>query len=209
MKLVFAGLGRTGTTSLVKAMEILGLSVLAQEKLFRNRKAHRNVNDSLRGKADLDPDLFSGIDVTIGWPLCFLIKEQLDRFPDAHCILNVREPERWFDSVERTWEQIRILRKARYVPKIREINATLDYIQERFGGAPEKKRWIEAYHNHIALVKSTVPPDRLTVYQIHEGWDPLCEILGIPVPEEAFPVKNTGKSGELGKKLKNLFGIGS
>ena len=43
---------------------------------------------------------------------------------------------------------------------------------------------------HIEEVKRVVPPERLLVYNVAEGWAPLCEFLGVPVPDEPFPRLN-------------------
>ena len=38
--------------------------------------------------------------------------------------------------------------------------------------------------------QGTIPADRLLVYQVKDGWGPLCDFLGVPVPDEPFPRTN-------------------
>jgi hypothetical protein len=43
---------------------------------------------------------------------------------------------------------------------------------------------------HTEMVKAGVPADRLLIFDVREGWQPLCEFLGVPVPDEPFPHLN-------------------
>lgn len=47
------------------------------------------------------------------------------------------------------------------------------------------------YHRHVEGVKSAIPPSRLLVYNVKEGWEPLCRFLGQPVPDVPFPHVNS------------------
>ena len=40
------------------------------------------------------------------------------------------------------------------------------------------------------MVQATVPPERLLVFNVKQGWAPLCEFLGKEVPDEPFPFVN-------------------
>ena len=39
-------------------------------------------------------------------------------------------------------------------------------------------------------VKATAPPDKLLVFEAKQGWEPLCEFLGVSVPEGSYPHLN-------------------
>lgn len=205
MKLIVAGLGRSGTQSITMALERLGMTSLSQESLFPDRQNHANVNAVLRDKAELNWSMFEGFDAVIGWPLCFLYPKLLAKFPDAKCLLNVRDPESWFDSVERSWKILGVIRNARFIPRFRQINETFDYLQDRFGGPPEKDKWIAAYQDHINSVKEDVKSDRLTIYRVEQGWEPICDLLDVPVPDEDFPRVNMGGEAAFGSKIKTLL----
>ena len=48
-----------------------------------------------------------------------------------------------------------------------------------------------AYEAHNADVRASVPADRLIDWHPGDGWEPICEKLGLPVPSEPFPHVNT------------------
>lgn len=49
---------------------------------------------------------------------------------------------------------------------------------------------IEFAINHINWVKKIVPPERLHFFDVKEGWEPLCKILDLPIPDQPFPRAN-------------------
>ena len=51
---------------------------------------------------------------------------------------------------------------------------------------------IAAYRQRSAEVRAAIPPDRLLVYDVAEGWQPLCAFLHVPVPATPFPRRNSG-----------------
>jgi hypothetical protein len=53
-----------------------------------------------------------------------------------------------------------------------------------------KNAAIAAFEKHVKEVKEFVPPERLLVYEVTQGWEPLCEFLGVEVPDEPFPHRN-------------------
>ena len=61
-----------------------------------------------------------------------------------------------------------------------------------FQGRFEDKAFaIEVFNRHNEQVRRDVPPDRLLVFDVREGWEPLCAFLGVPVPEgKPFPHVN-------------------
>ncbi len=65
-------------------------------------------------------------------------------------------------------------------------------LEQHFDGRFEDRDYaIGVFSRHIETVQSTVPADRLSTFQASEGWPPLCEFLGVPVPTESFPRVNT------------------
>jgi hypothetical protein len=49
----------------------------------------------------------------------------------------------------------------------------------------------ERFHRHIDEVSAAIPAERLLIYQVAEGWAPLCKFLGLDIPETAFPQVNS------------------
>ena len=46
------------------------------------------------------------------------------------------------------------------------------------------------YYEHIERVKKVIPSDKLLIYEINKGWEPLCEFLNVDLPEMPFPKVN-------------------
>ena len=46
------------------------------------------------------------------------------------------------------------------------------------------------YQQHIEDVKAAVPPEKLLIFQADQGWKPLCDFLGVPIPAQPFPNVN-------------------
>ncbi len=208
MKLVVAGLGRTGTQSIVAALKQLGLRTLSQEDVLPNVPLATGLVAAARGEAPFDWSTLPDVDATVGWPLCYLHAEQMAWWPEARCLLNVRDPDAWFDSIAQAWNVVGNLRRLRFVPKLRGIIATVQLLEDRMGGPLDRERWTAGYRAYVASVKAAVPADRLLVYEVKEGWEPLCRLLELPVPDAPFPRTNSSESGGLQQRLAELFGIG-
>jgi hypothetical protein len=43
----------------------------------------------------------------------------------------------------------------------------------------------------VLQVRAAFPADRLLTYRVADGWAPLCEFLGAPIPEQPFPHDNS------------------
>lgn len=71
---------------------------------------------------------------------------------------------------------------------MKQIQEFVDvFLNDRFDN---ENRAIEEFEAHVAEVKSSIPADRLLVYELGSGWDPLCDFLGVPVPDMAYPHTN-------------------
>lgn len=72
-----------------------------------------------------------------------------------------------------------------------------------FQGKFEDKQYaIGIFNQHIEEVKRFVPPERLLVYQVKEGWEPLCRFLGVSIPDKPFPHLNErGTFQQMSKQL--------
>ncbi|MEU8244800.1 sulfotransferase [Nonomuraea sp. NPDC048916] len=63
--------------------------------------------------------------------------------------------------------------------------------EQVFGGhLGDPEHALKVLTAQIDEVKASIPPGRLLVYQVTVGWEPLCEFLGTPVPDEPFPQVN-------------------
>ena len=60
-----------------------------------------------------------------------------------------------------------------------------------FGGKlGDRDVGLEAYRKRTEEVRAGLPADRLLVFDVAEGWGPLCAFLGKEVPDEPFPHHN-------------------
>jgi len=213
MKIIGAGFGRTGTISLKQAFEYLGYPCYhMQEVMTAYDRGHiERWDEALTGK-DVDwHALFAGYEATVDFPACVFYRELMDAFPDAQVVLSVRDPERWWASYSKMLGLVTKARLFNFVPMFRKFSAMnmhlIDYV---FDGSMEKDDCIQRYSQHIDEVKATVSKERLLVYSVTEGWEPLCRFLEHPVPEIPFPHANAGIT-ELRAKIVEQFwqhGIG-
>jgi len=204
MRVVGVGFGRTGTWSLKIALERLGFGPCHHmfEIVEHPARAHAWL-DAVRGEPDWDT-VFAGYRSTVDWPAAAFWRQILDAYPESVAILTVRDPGRWHDSVMSTIFRgdrqahtpvgralLRIATVGRAdLRAVAELNETVvrDGV---FAGRPgDREHAIKVYEQHVAEVKATVAPERLLVFDLRDGWEPLCAFLGVPVPDEPFPHAN-------------------
>jgi hypothetical protein len=197
LKIVGAGLGRTGTYSLKVALEALGFSKCYHMTEVLAHPEHAKVWDAaIRGEPVDWEALFQGYQATVDWPGCNFYREFLRLYPEAKVILTVRDPERWHGSARQTIYHVRAgdRRLQPFLPGMRQFGRMVDRLiwDGMFQGRFEDKPYaIAVFEGHNAEVQKTVPPDRLLVYEVKEGWGPLCQFLGVPIPEgKPFPHLN-------------------
>ena len=189
-----AGFGRTGTVSIKLALETLGFGPCHHmEQVFTDENQLRVWRRVLDGEsADWDKAL-EGFRAAIDWPSTHFWRELADHYPDAKVLLSVRPVEQWWDSLSQTIKQLIDRRDEVPSEHRREVLAFAHEMIEmrEFGGAmDDKDNVIETFNRRVAEVTATVPEDRLLVYEVTSGWQPLCDFLGVPVPDTAFPRSN-------------------
>ena len=103
MKVIGAGLGRTGTLSLKLALEHLGFGPCYHMLEIMSAPETRLPQwiQVVRGNPDWDA-IFDGFQSSVDYPTCTYWREQAEHWPDAKVVLSTRDAEGWFDSVNRT-----------------------------------------------------------------------------------------------------------
>ena len=195
LKVIGAGFGRTGTLSMKGALEHLGLGPCYHmlEVMNRPENADAWYDAAQNGTADWD-DILSGYQSTVDWPACHYWKPLAAHYPDAKVILTVRDEKAWWQSMSKTilrnfQDGDEVVDPAR-IPMRR---MTRDLIVNRvFGGIlDDREHILDVYRRNIEEVKAGLPPERLLVFDVAEGWEPLCAFLDLPVPSDPFPRTNT------------------
>jgi hypothetical protein len=198
LTVIGAGLGRTGTLSLKAALEQLGFARCYHMTEVLAHPEHIPAWDAAARGEPVDWEaLFRGYQATVDWPGCNFYAEFLRLYPDAKVILTVRDPDRWYDSARQTiyyvrhafpgWMTPLLPRMGRFQPMLDR----LIWVGMFHGRFEDRSYAIEVFNRHNEEVKRVVPNDRLLVYEVNEGWGPLCKFLGVPVPEDKpFPRLN-------------------
>lgn len=187
LKVIGAGLGRTGTMSLKLALEQLGFGpCYHMVEVFKNPQAPRWWVEAAEGRPDWER-IFEGYAATVDWPNATFYAELADHYPDAKVILTERDPEAWFRSTQQT---IFAEGSSPPVADFGEMNEKV--IRRLFDGRMhDHDHVIDVYQRHNAEVRRRIPAERLLVYQVAQGWEPLCAFLGVDIPETPMPKVNS------------------
>ena len=185
LEVIGAGLGRTGTLSLKTALERLGFDrCYHMVEVFANPGHIAAWDAAARGEAVDWEALFRGYKATVDWPGCSFYKEFMKLYPDAKVILTVRDPSALVRTARETIYRAREMMPAWVRPLMPRVRASQRMIQGLiwdgfFGGRfADRDAAIAAYERHNAEVKATVPPGKLLVFEVREGWGPLCAVPG-------------------------------
>lgn len=189
LKLIGAGLGRTGTLSLKLAIEQLGLGPCYHmtEVLMDPMRGPAWVR-AADGHADWN-SIFEGFTATVDYPGCAFWRDLTHFYPSAKVLLSVRNSQDWFESTQQTIFSNEHNKPFMKSPLREFFEKT---VFEEFGDRIHDQDFmIAAFQRHNADVERVVPQDRLLVYEVTSGWPPLCKFLGVPIPNSPFPRVNS------------------
>lgn len=194
LRVIGAGVGRTGTTSLKAALEVLlGEPCYHMHEVLIRPKRHVPLwQAALDGELSDWDEIFGPYAATVDWPGAAFWPELAGAYPDALVLLSVRDSaDDWFGSASRTINELMAQPPTADTAAWHAMNVAL--LARRFAPVPfEPGVARAAYERHNAEVRATVPPDRLLEWRPGDGWAPICERLGLPVPDQPFPHLNTG-----------------
>jgi len=225
--LIGAGLPRTGTMSTRAALrQVLEGDVYHMETVGMERPDHhplwRKALDGTITKQEwrtILRDYRGGVD----YPISFFYKEIMEVFPNAKVLLNVRDPVKWYQSVHGsilqlmttanswpcTWfnslmgsrdDMALVNDLSRAVPQCSTLGLGM------FGAVEEsKEKAIKFYEEHVEEVKNHVPKEKLLVWEVKEGWGPLCKFLDVAEPAEPFPRVNDTESIMKARKILRIL----
>ena len=204
LQVIGVGLHRTGSMSVKAALERLGFG-----PCYHGMEALRRSTDGDHWLAAYDAGgdfdwslIFDGYRATLDWPTAYFWEQLATAYPDAKILLTDRDPESWWDShvtmfqrgaefgqqltdEERQWAE---------ESGFARMQAALGTIAPAIfdGRVFDKAHCLRVFTAHHERVRRTVPAERLLVYRVQEGWDPLCRFLDVNIPNEPFPRVNVG-----------------
>jgi hypothetical protein len=206
MKVIGAGFGRTGTSSLKAALERLGFGpCYHMTELFKHPSHGSFWERAVGGESVKWDEFFRNYGSAVDWPACSFYEELMGAYPGAKVILTVRDPDRWHESTMKTIYNASdpnsgspfFALAGLVAPRMKRTGRMVNDLIWRgtFDGRFEERgHAVSVFERHIEEVKAKVPPEKLLVYDVKEGWEPLCEFLDAPVPDEPFPRLNDART---------------
>lgn len=192
LSVIGAGVGRTGTYSLKLALNQLdfGPTYHMEEIILDMPRKLPLWKAVVAGRPDWTM-IFDGYHAAVDWPTAAYYRELHAAYPDAKFILTHRSPVSWVDSFSATIYQL--ISNAEDAPEPMRPWLEMVIAVIAATGFPlglDREKLMAAFEAHNAAVEAAIPSDRLLVFQVKEGWQPLCGFLGVAVPEGPFPRTN-------------------
>lgn len=209
LAVIGAGFGRTGTWSTFTALNRLGFPCYHMQEVILNKdnEGHldfwRRVANSPPGTPHDWNRVFANYTATVDNPGCCVWRELMAAYPEAKVLLTLhpKGAEAWYDSTidtiyftEKLW-QFKVLEwLTPFGRKLGDVSHKLIWGRTLKGVMGDRAKAVERYNAHIEEVRSAVPPERLLIFSVAEGWGPLCRFLAVPEPSERFPQLNDRES---------------
>ncbi len=193
-EIVGAGFGRTGTLSLKVALEQLGFGpCYHMSEAFANPDHAQVWHDAARGTMPDWHEFLGAYRSVTDWPACYFWRALIGAAPAAKVLLTVRDAQAWYRSMSKTiFEVIGRFRQTPESERGPQLEMAVYIVGDKtFGGRTDAEHAIAVYEAHNDAVKRAVPNDRLLVFDVADGWEPLCAFLGVPVPASPFPRMNS------------------
>ena len=198
-------MGRTGTASLKVALEALNMGhCYHMTEVLKNPEYTQYWINAAEGNADWDK-IYSGYSATVDNPGCNYWKELSAYYPNAKVILTTRDANKWFDSTNETIHSAEFARFMKNSPFGEMIQKTMwDRMENRM---QDREYMVDFFNKHTAEIIDSIDAERLLVYQVSDGWAPLCEFLEVPVPNLEYPrINSRNETKELLANLMNSSG---
>lgn len=146
------------------------------------------------GGAPVDwEEVYGGYNSAVDAPASFLWRELSTAYPDAKVILTMRSPEAWRLSMLAAGAAIRA--NPPKPPLASFMQRSVEFFAKLSSAMlpPDDASAFAAFAAHNESVKRAVPKERLLVFDVRDGWEPLCRFLDVPVPHEPFPRTNSAE----------------
>ena len=201
LQVVGAGFGRTGTLSLKRALDELGFGPTYHMEEVVRRPSHVAawLGYARTGEVNWD-EIFAGFGSAVDFPVSCVWDELATHYPDAKIVLTVRDPQSWWTSTATTIYPARTMFPA-WLLRLAPITARWVEMVDRLvwdglfdGRFADRDHAVAVFERHVADVEAACSPDRLLVFDVGQGWAPLCAFLDVPIPDRPFPRLNDART---------------
>jgi len=194
LQVIGSGFGRTGTMTLKTVLEHLGFGPTHHMvEVLQSPQQQTIWHPAFRGEP-IDWKLaFDGFSSQVDFPGSGYWRDIMKAFPEAKVIHTERPAEDWWSSFDATiGKSLRLMDTLPLPPELKTLFGDLrdHFMQKVMGDYCDKATAIAAFEENNRLVRELVPADRLLVFNVAEGWEPLCRFLGVDAPEGPFPHQN-------------------
>jgi hypothetical protein len=192
MQVIGTGVGRTGTYSLKLAINQLGMGPCHHmEEVLHNMPVQVPLWSAV---LDGGPDwqaIYSGYESAVDWPTAAFFRELIEEYPTAKFVLTHRNPESWANSFGGTIYQL-LSGRDQAPAEMKDWLEMAERVISKTGfpGGLDRDGLIESFVAHNEAVKAAIPTNQLLLFEVKNGWGPLCEFLDVPAPDEPFPRTN-------------------
>lgn len=192
LKIIGSGMGRTGTKSLQTALNMLGLGPCHHMvEVFAHPETIPLWIEAGAGRPDWEA-IFAGYQSVVDYPGAAFWRELAVFYPDAKILHSVRDPDAWFDSTQATiFAPDGIAATALAANQQPAASFFMSFSAPFVAHLHDRAFMTDYFRRHTEAVKAAIPPERLLVYEVGSGWDPLCQFFGVPVPAEPYPSENS------------------
>ena len=191
LAVIGSGFGRTGTMSLRVALEHLDFGPCHHMvDVFQVPNQFQHWQAAFAGDQVDWEVVFAGYRAQVDWPGAHFWRDLVDAFPQAKVIHSVRPVDSWWHSYSTTIGKA--LSTWGEAPAKARSDLSAQIIRKELGGSlDDRDRAIAAFHRRTEDVVKAVPAERLLVFDVAEGWEPLCRLLDVPIPQIPFPRLHT------------------
>jgi hypothetical protein len=165
------------------------------EEVFAHPEQVADWQAVVAGKPVVWDEVFKGYGSQVDWPGAHVWRELAAAYPDCKVIHSVRPEDAWWTSFSATIGRIlAIYKDVPAPPHMKTMMEAMEIaiVQQTFGCAlNDREGVLAAYRRRTEQVREAIPPERLLVFNVAEGWGPLCAFLNVPIPDVQFPRTNS------------------
>ena len=200
LQVVGSGLGRTGTKSMQTALNMLGFGPCHHMvEVFSHPESVPLWIAAGAGRPDWDA-IFATYRSMVDYPGAAYWRELAAFYPNAKVLHTVRDPDQWFESTQAT-----IFAPEGIAARAMASDEPMTAFFKSFSGAfrdhlHDRAFLTDYFRRHTDEVKATIPLERLLIYEVGQGWEPLCRFLGVSIPDAAYPSENS-RADFIGRNL--------